>query len=99
MQLWGYDYRAVVHAPTALIVAAEFRPEIAILDLCLPRMDGYELARRLRTLPGLERVTLVAAGLRGRRVPPPIGPAGFALHLVKPVDPQERKTLLAFLDR
>ena len=42
---WRYD------GPTALIVAAQFRPHIALLDIGLPVMDGYELARRLRDEP------------------------------------------------
>jgi CheY-like chemotaxis protein len=72
--------------PAALRMAAEFQPEVALLDIGLPVMDGYELARRLREIPTLKDVQLVAVTgygqeadrLRSRD-------AGFDAHLVKPV--------------
>ena len=49
----GYDTRVAHDAPAALRVAADFSPDVAFLDLGLPVMDGYELAARLRAMPGL----------------------------------------------
>jgi len=87
LKLHNHDARAAHDAPAALRVAAEFQPTVAILDLGLPVMDGYELAARLRTLPGLEAIRLIALtgyGQEADRTRTQL--AGFELHLVKPVD-------------
>jgi CheY-like chemotaxis protein len=83
----GHDTRVAHDGPTALRLAAAFLPNIAFLDLGLPVMDGYELASRLREIPGLDRLRLVAVTGYGqesdrRRT----CEAGFDHHLVKPVD-------------
>ena len=86
----GYDVRVAHDAPSALQLAAAFRPDVAFLDIGLPVMDGYELAIRLRELPGLAGVRLVALTGYGqqsdrRRT----RETGFHHHLVKPVDINE----------
>ena len=73
--------------PSALAVAAEFAPELILLDLGLPGMDGYEVARRLRQAPSTRDAVLVAVSGYGqdediRRA----REAGFDDHAVKPVD-------------
>ena len=74
-------------APTALETAAEFRPDVALLDIGLPVMDGHELAVKIRQLPGLADVRLVAlTGYGQARDRARSRAAGFDLHLVKPVD-------------
>jgi PAS domain S-box-containing protein len=83
----GHGVRVAADGPTALEVAADFQPDVALLDIGLPVMDGYEVARRLRALPGCAQTRLIAlTGYgqesdhdRSRR-------AGFEDHLVKPVD-------------
>jgi PAS domain S-box-containing protein len=83
----GHGVRVAGDGPTALELAAEFRPHVALLDIGLPVMDGYEVARRLRDLPGGANIRLIAlTGYgqesdheRSRR-------AGFEGHMVKPVD-------------
>jgi signal transduction histidine kinase/DNA-binding response OmpR family regulator len=73
--------------PTALELARMFRPEVAFLDIGLPVMDGYELARRLREVPGLpanlKLIAITGYGLESDRQR--ASAAGFAAHLVKPV--------------
>jgi PAS domain S-box-containing protein len=73
--------------PTALELARMFQPEVAFLDIGLPAMDGYELARRLRDVPGIpEGLKLIAVtgyGLESDRQR--TRAAGFSAHLVKPV--------------
>nr|HEX4314820.1 ATP-binding protein [Kofleriaceae bacterium] len=83
----GYTAR-VAHDPTeALRVAGEFVPDVAVLDIGLPDMDGYELARRLRALPAWRDVTLLALSGYGQEPDRArSADAGFAQHLVKPVD-------------
>jgi len=64
-----------------------FRPEVALLDIGLPEMDGYELARRLRAMPQFNEVRLVALTGYGRtKDHQRTQAAGFDDHLVKPVD-------------
>jgi len=83
----GHSVRVAADGPTALEIAADFKPDVALLDIGLPVMDGYEVARRLREQPGCAKMRLIAlTGYgqesdhdRSRR-------AGFEDHLVKPVD-------------
>ena len=51
LSLSGYSARACHDGPTALALAGKFRPTACVLDIMMPTMDGYELARRLRGLP------------------------------------------------
>ncbi|MDQ2704975.1 MAG: ATP-binding protein, partial [Pseudomonadota bacterium] len=83
----GFETRMSIDAPSALRVAEEFEPNIAILDLGLPVMDGFELAGRLRALPGLSRIRLIALTGYGQESDRQrTRAAGFDHHLVKPVD-------------
>ncbi len=83
----GYQTQTAHDAPAALRVAAEFMPQVAFLDIGLPVMDGYELAGRLRDLPGLSDVRLVAVTGYGQQSDrEKAEAAGFHRHLVKPVD-------------
>ncbi len=87
LQLDGHQVATAYTAEDALALAEEFRPDVALLDVGLPRMDGYELAGRLRALAQLDRVYLVALtgygqpGDRERALA-----AGFDSHLVKPAE-------------
>src|SRR5581483_1115648 len=56
----GHDVRVAHAGPAALDVAAEFRPAVVVLDVGLPGMDGCEVARRLRAIPGTAGVRLIA---------------------------------------
>ena len=83
----GHIVRVAHDGPSALVAAASFRPEMALLDIGLPVMDGYELARRLRATMGDEAPRLIAItgyGLESDRQRSL--DAGFVEHLVKPVD-------------
>jgi CheY-like chemotaxis protein len=83
----GYDIRVALDAPAALTIAAEFTPDFALLDIGLPVMDGWELAARLRELPGLARLLLIAVtGYARKEDRQRTLEAGFHLHLVKPID-------------
>jgi PAS domain S-box-containing protein len=83
----GYQTRVAHDGPAALLVAETFRPAIGFLDLGLPVMDGYELAARLREIPDLSRMTLIAVTGYGQESDRrKTRQAGFHHHLVKPVD-------------
>jgi PAS domain S-box-containing protein len=83
--LKGHTAEVAFDGPTALGLAESFRPDVALLDLGLPLMDGFELARRLREqAPKLRLVALTGYGQRSDREKTKA--AGFDAHLVKPVD-------------
>jgi len=83
----GHATRLAYDGPTALQMARDFQPHIAFLDIGLPEMDGYELARRVRALPGLAGIRLVAATGFGQETDRDRArAAGFDEHLVKPVE-------------
>jgi signal transduction histidine kinase/DNA-binding response OmpR family regulator len=91
-----FSVRHALDGPSALAIAAEFQPDVAILDIGLPVMDGYELAARFRDHPRLSRTRLIA--LTGYGQPEDrarTAAAGFALHLVKPVDVDKLRAAIA----
>jgi signal transduction histidine kinase/CheY-like chemotaxis protein len=92
----GHEVRLAHDGLAALRIAAEFRPEVVLLDIGLPRMDGYQVARQLREQPATEKTLLVALTGHGqdedrRRSQE----AGFNAHLVKPVDLEALRRALA----
>jgi CheY-like chemotaxis protein len=87
--------RSALDGPSALRVAGEFRPAIALLDIGLPVMDGFELARRLRegdAHPGIKLIAITGYGQEADRERSRA--AGFDAHLVKPVDMEHLEQLL-----
>jgi CheY-like chemotaxis protein len=82
----GLDARVAHDAESALDLTARFTADVAVIDLGLPGMDGFELARRLRELPGPRRMRLVAiTGFANPETRARLAAAGFDEHLVKPV--------------
>jgi CheY-like chemotaxis protein len=80
----------------ALAVAVEFKPEFVLLDIGLPEMNGYEVARRMRELPGLDKATYVAVTGYGQPSDRAESErAGMKYHFVKPIDAAELQKLLA----
>jgi CheY-like chemotaxis protein len=81
--------------PSALKLVGEIAPDVAVLDIGLPVMDGYELARQLRTQRGLTQLPLIAISGYGQDSDQNRSrAAGFDAHLVKPVDPEQIESLL-----
>ena len=92
----GHDVRTATNGPSALAIVEEFHPHVALLDIGMPGMSGYELARRLRAEPHLSGIILVAVTGWGqdedrRRSKE----AGLDHHLTKPVDPRVVQALIA----
>jgi signal transduction histidine kinase len=84
----GHEVSVFDDGLEALACAREWRPEVVLLDLGLPGMDGYELAARLRALPELSETPLIAvSGYGQQRDRDRCAAAGFDLHLTKPVEP------------
>ena len=68
----------------ALRLVTDFEPEVVLLDICLPEMDGYEVAKRLRQRPGAHRLRIIA--LSGVNPNPELDrAAGIDQHFLKPV--------------
>ena len=83
----GHEPHVAFDGPSALALAAEVHPRVALLDLGLPVMDGYELARRLRASRDERELVLVAVTGYGQEMDRRASTlAGFAEHLVKPVE-------------
>ena len=100
LKLQGHEVQVAHNGPTALEITKAYVPDVVFLDIGMPGMDGYEVARRLRQQNGLENVVLAALTGWGqqddrRRT----SEAGFNHHLVKPPEPREIERLLAELKR
>jgi CheY-like chemotaxis protein len=95
LRLMGHDVRLAADGPAALRAAEEFSPEIVILDIGLPGMDGYEVAARLRERPQFSATRLIALTgygqeedrQRSREV-------GFEAHLIKPIEMESLHQLI-----
>ncbi|MFO1468652.1 MAG: ATP-binding protein [Steroidobacteraceae bacterium] len=100
LQLEGHDVRVAYDGDQALNVAAEFRPELALLDIGMPGRNGYQVARDLRSTESAAGMLLIAltgwgqGSDRARALE-----AGFDHHLTKPVNPEVLQQLLATLTR
>jgi two-component system CheB/CheR fusion protein len=91
---WGHEVAVASDGPSALALAQRFEPQRALVDIGLPGMSGYELARRLRTQhPQLYLVAMTGYGRETDRRE--AHSAGFDVHLVKPANPHELQVLLA----
>jgi CheY-like chemotaxis protein len=88
LELMGFVVKVAHDGPSALELAASFRPEVGLVDIGLPVMDGYELAERFReSADGPNGMRLVAVTGYGQDADRQrSAEAGFARHLVKPID-------------
>jgi CheY-like chemotaxis protein len=95
LERFGYEAAAALDGPSALAEARDHPPDVVLLDLALPGMDGYEVSRQLHEREGQKPPFVIAlsgfADDAERR-----SKAGIDLHLLKPVDPDE---LVALLER
>lgn len=95
LRLQGYGVQTAYTGSAALQAALDWRPDLVLLDIGLPEIDGYEIARRLRREPGFKNVRLVAMTGYGRESDIQLArEAGFEAHLLKPVDLTELEKLL-----
>jgi PAS domain S-box-containing protein len=86
LRLHGHEVRTAGDGEEALAIAREFRPQVALVDIGLPGMSGYELAHRLRETPAL-LIALTGHGQKQDRTR--AREAGFHHHFVKPADPRD----------
>jgi PAS domain S-box-containing protein len=95
LRLWGYELETAGDGPAALEIARAFHPDVVVMDIGLPGMDGYQLAVELRRIPELEGCTLIALTGHGdsdaRRKSEA---AGIDHHALKPAEVVELRSLL-----
>ena len=95
LRAWAFEAVAVHDGPSALAAVRELRLHAVVLDIRLPRLDGLEVARRIRADPGSAGLLLIAmTGSSDARDRAASLDAGFDHHLVKPVDPELLRALL-----
>jgi CheY-like chemotaxis protein len=96
LELWGHRVRIAHDGPSAIAAAIRMRPEVVVLDIGLPGMDGYRVAAEMRRHPELSNALLVALTGYGQEDDQRRSrEAGFDHHLVKPVEPFALQELLA----
>lgn len=92
---WGHDVQTAFNGPSAIVKARAFRPQLVLLDIGMPGMSGYEVAKEMRADPHFAGVVITAltgygqAEDRRRSVE-----AGFNFHLTKPPDPKVLASLI-----
>jgi len=95
LRFWGHEAHVACDGPAVLAEVGRFRPHLVLMDIALPKMAGYKVARRLREQPSLRGLSLVAlTGLDGAVYRRTAYDAGFDFYLVKPVAPEELRILL-----
>jgi DNA-binding response OmpR family regulator len=95
LQTYGHTVRVAPDAKSALELAAEAPPDAVLIDIGLPGMDGYQLARELRRRAWVRRPLLIAATGFGTNADRSRSfEAGIDLHYVKPLDPSALDSLL-----
>lgn len=98
LRLGGHEVQIAHDGISALELARSYGPQLVFLDIGMPGMDGYEVARRMRQQPGLENVVLAAlTGWGQEQDRRRTAEAGFDHHLVKPIEPMALENLVAQL--
>jgi CheY-like chemotaxis protein len=100
LALDGHELRVAASGDETLQVLAEWLPDVVLMDIGLPDMKGYELARRIRETDGRRRIKLIALTGYGQAEDERRAyDAGFDLHLIKPVSPDTLRALLSAVTR
>jgi CheY-like chemotaxis protein/two-component sensor histidine kinase len=99
LRLMGNDIRTAYDGEEAITAAEEFRPDVVLLDIGLPKLNGYEACRQIREQPWSKGMVLIAVtGWGQEEARRRSHEAGFDKHMVKPVDPQALMKMLAGLE-
>lgn len=95
LRMWGHDVRTGYDGPSALEIAREFRPDAVLLDIGLPRMDGFEVAAQLRSIPDFERILIMGSSGYSRDCDRErAAEVGIDRYFVKPFDPWQLESIL-----
>jgi CheY-like chemotaxis protein/two-component sensor histidine kinase len=92
---WGYEVRTALDGPRAIDITREWQPDVIVLDIGLPGMDGYEVAERIRREPWGAHISIVAlTGYGSEQDRKRAMQAGFNYHLTKPVETDRLRMIL-----
>ena len=95
IQCMGHDVRVAADGVEAVAIAREFRPQVALLDIGMPRMDGFEAARQIRAAMGPAVFLVALTGWGQEEDQRRAHEAGFDRHVTKPAEPQVLESLIA----
>jgi CheY-like chemotaxis protein len=99
VRLWGFECRAAYEGAAGLQAACDFQPDCLLLDIAMPGLDGYMLAREVRARPGLDRAKLIALTAYSDETHVRFSQeAGFDHHFVKPPDIPKIKRVMDSLN-
>ncbi len=99
LRRWGYECRVAYDGEAGLHAACDYQPDCLLLDIAMPGLDGYMLAREVRAQPALNRAKLVALTAYSDETHVYLSQeAGFDYHFVKPPDIPAIKRLIDTLD-
>ena len=98
LQIWGHRVEIAVDGHQALDAARTFEPEIVLLDIGIPGLDGYEVAARLRSEHGAELKLIALTGYGREDDRRRSRDAGFDRHMTKPLEPSRLRDMLASFD-
>ena len=98
LDLWGHEAEMALDGAAALHAARRFRPEVVLLDIGIPGLDGYEVAERLRSEHGTDLKLVALTGYAREEDRLRARDAGFDCHLTKPLEPTLLRELLTTLD-
>ena len=100
LQLAGHEVHVVGDGDQALASVAVFAPQVVVLDIGLPGLNGYEVAQRLRQMPAMRKAVIIALSGYGRAQDQQRARAAqFDFYMVKPADPQALVEKIASLRR
>ena len=98
LAIMGNEVRTAYDGVAAVDLASQIQPDVVMLDIGMPRMNGREACRRIRELPGMAAIVMIAVTGWGQEEDRLLSQeAGFDLHLTKPIDPAAVESLLASL--
>jgi CheY-like chemotaxis protein len=95
LKIWGHEVRLAHDGPDAITAARDYRPEVVLLDIGLPGMDGFAVATQLRKEGIGGRMLVALTGYGEQQDRDRAQQAGFDHHLVKPIDPDTLQKLIA----
>jgi len=100
MEIFGHTVEMATDGPTAIELAKSFRPNVVLLDIGLPEMNGYEICQAMKKEPALQNTVFIAqTGWGQQEHRERTKEAGFDHHLVKPVDMKALTNILHELDK
>jgi CheY-like chemotaxis protein/anti-sigma regulatory factor (Ser/Thr protein kinase) len=99
LEVHGHDVHAAYDGESAIRLVQEKAPQVALVDIGMPDVDGYEVARRVNALPGPKPVLVAVTGWGSNSDKQRAKDAGFAYHLTKPMDYDSLAALLATVAR